>query len=226
MIFSILQLYERAIMRRHTEEEHKELRTLSEHLLYEIVMLEYNACRINALFNDHTAVAEEERYALLESFLIHVRTLYEFLFLTKGKKDKNALRANDFMENKPYQTPPRDPDLHRWAKTMIDERLVHLSQHRILVQEEDWEWRVGLLFDQIYQQIAEFFEWVPDEHICETLKLRKNRLIHDLSPDTQKDQPMLVDWNCNIVMGTGSPMIPRIVANPVGFPVERDLTGE
>ena len=46
-------------MRRHTDEEHDELRALSEHLLYEIEMLEHNAGRIKALLQDHSAVGEK-----------------------------------------------------------------------------------------------------------------------------------------------------------------------
>jgi len=211
-------------MRHHTVEAHQELIVLSQHLLYEIEMLEFCAGRISSLLEDHKAVAEKERYALLESFLLHVRNLYEFLFIGKGKDDKNALRAQDFMEDKPYELPARDKDLDNWARYMIDRRLVHLSQHRILIEEDDWEWRVGLLFDGIYQQLVDFYLWVPCEHICEGLCLRKNRVLHDLSLEPDRGQPMLANWNCDIVMGTSSPMIPRIVANPVGFPVERGVT--
>jgi hypothetical protein len=125
-------------MGRHTEEQHCKLRDLSEHLLYEIEMLDYDANRIAALLKDNRAVAEHERYALLESFLIHVRTLYEFLFMNKGNKDSEALRANDFMEDTPYEIPDKDEELYTWAKRMVDRRLVHLSKHRILVKEKDW----------------------------------------------------------------------------------------
>lgn len=211
-------------MRRHTDEEHDELRALSEHLLYEIEMLEHNAGRIRALLEDHSVVAEKDRYALLESFLLHVRNLYEFLFLRKGKDDKNALRANDFMEDKPYVIPTPDSELKRWAKDMINRRLVHLSQHRLTIKEIDAKWKVGILFNYAYQQLLEFYDWVDDEHICERLRLRKNRALHDAFQREAEEEPMFDDWTCNVVMGTGSPSLPVIVTDPIGFPVNRGLS--
>lgn len=211
-------------MIQHTNEEHDELRALSEHLLYEIEMLEHNAGRIQALLQDHSAVGEKERYALLESFLLHTRNLYEFLFLKKGKDDKNALRANDFMEDKSYAIPTPDSELERWAKYMIDRRLVHLSQHRLTIKEADAEWKVGILFNQLYQQLLEFYDWVDNEHICERLRLRKNRALHDAFQREVKGSPMFDDWTCNVVMSTGSPSIPVIVTNPIGFPVSRGIS--
>lgn len=211
-------------MRRHTDEEHDELRALSEHLLYEIEMLEHNAGRIQALLQDHSAVGEKERYALLESFLLHTRNLYEFLFLKKGKGDKNALRANDFMEATSYAIPIPDTELKRWAKYMIDRRLVHLSQHRLTIKEADAGWKVGILFSQLYQQLLEFYDWVDDEHICERLRLRKNRALHDAFQREAEEEPMFDDWTCNVVMGTGSPSLPVIVTDPIGFPVNRGLS--
>jgi hypothetical protein len=209
-------------MTRHTEDQHCELRALSEHLLYEIERLDQNAGRILALLEDQSAVAEKDRYALLESFLLHARNLYEFLFLKKGKGDKNALRANDFMEDKPYAIPTPDSELERWAKYMIDRRLVHLSQQRLIIDTTDAEWKVGILLDQIYQQLLEFYDWVEDEHICELLRLRKNRALHDAFNKEAKGEPMFDNWTCNVVMGTASPSLPVIVTNPIGFPVERD----
>lgn len=211
-------------MRRHIEEEHSELRALSEHLLYEIEMLEHNAGRILALLEDHSVVAEKDRYGLLESFLLHARNLYEFLFLKKGKDDKNALRANDFMEDKSYEIPTPDSELERWAKYMIDRRLVHLSQHRLTIKEADAEWKVGILLNQIYQQLLEFYAWVDDEHICEQLRLRKNRALHDTFYKEDQGEPMFDSWTCNVVMGTASPSLPVIVADPIGFPVDRGFT--
>ena len=208
-------------MRRHTDEEHDELRALSEHLLYEIEMLEHDAGRILALFKDHSVMAEKDRYVMLESFLLHIRNLYEFLFKKKGKGDKNALRATDFIEDKPYVIPIPDSELKRWAKDMVDRRLVHLSQHRLGIKEADSEWRVGTLFSQIYEQLLEFYEWVDDEHICEQLCLRKYRALHDAFHRDAKGEPMFEDWTCNIVMSTGSPSVPVVVANPIGFPVDR-----
>ena len=209
-------------MRLHTCEEHDELRALSEHLLYEIEMLEHNAGRILALLEDHSVVAEKDRYALLESFLLHARNLYEFLFLKKGKGDKNALRANDFMEDISYAIPTPDGELKRWAKYMIDRRLVHLSQQRLTIKEADAEWKVGILLDQIYQQLLEFYEWVDDEHICEQLRLRKNRALHDAFHKEAQGEQMFDSWTCNVVMGTSSPSLPVIVTNPIGFPVDRN----
>jgi hypothetical protein len=128
------------------------------------------------------------------------------------------------MEDKSYAIPTPDSGLERWAKYMIDRRLVHLSQHRLTIKEADAEWKVGILFNQVYQQLLEFYDWVDDEHICEQLRLRKNRAIHDAFHWETKGEPMFEGWTCNIVMGTASPSLPVIVTQPIGFPVDRGLS--
>lgn len=212
-------------MGRHTEEEHHELQALSEHLLYEIKMLDHTACRITTLSMAHDSISETDLYAMLESFLVHIRTLYEFLFRGKGPNDKKALRAYDFKENVPYVRPVADDEL-KSAKKMIDKRLVHSSQERLLVKEADWDWHVRILFNQIYQHLFEFYGWVPDDHVCEELLLRKNKVLHDFYNDKTKRDRMLEDWSCEIVTDTGSPAISRIVPRPIGFPIERRLPHE
>ena len=208
-------------MQLHTDTEHAELRALSEHLLYEIEMLEHDASRLMYLLDVQDVIAQQDRSAFLESFLLHVRNLYEFLFSKKGKEDKNALRANDFMEDKPYLIPEPDSELKKWAKEMINKRLVHLSQHRLSVKEADSKWKFGILFNQIYQQLLEFYEWVEDEHICEQLRLRKGRALHDAYGYENAGGAMLGEWTCDVVMSTGSPSVPVVMIKPIGFPIER-----
>lgn len=209
---------------RHSEAEHRDLQALSEHLLYEIEMLEHCTSRIRSLLRnqDVNTFTEKDRYVFLESFLLHARTLYEFLFTRKGKDDKNALRANDFMEDDSYDIPSSRVALIR-MKHMIDTRLVHLSQHRLSVKESDTDWDVGFIFNEIYQQLLEFFDRVDDNHVCEQLRLRKSRTrpLRDVYYLKDGEESMLNDWNCSVVMGAGSPSVPVIRANPIGFPVNR-----
>ena len=85
------------------------------------------------------------------------------------------------------------------------------------------DWDVGLISDEIYKQLLEFYNWVDDGHICEQLRLRKSRTrsLRDVFYLEDGEESMLSDWNCSVVMNAGSPSVPVIMADPIGFPVDR-----
>lgn len=193
----------------HTEDDHTHLREISKHLLYEINQLEYKGKKLDCLYANPSS-EEDIIHSVFESFLIHGRNIYEFLFTGKTRKDD--IRANDFKEDTNYQIPnPIDPFLKQWARTMIDKRLMHLTEFRLTIKDTDHEWEINELFQRLYKQLIFFYRWVPDEHICSDLKKKKEWSLKNADDKKLRREPLTAPWSSTIVMGTAGPSMPVIV---------------
>lgn len=199
-----------SVMCQHTEEEHHELQALSEHLLYEIEMLKYTRDRIEELHTGVVSADENHEYALFESFLIHTRNIYEFLF-KKEKRKITDVRADDFREDDPYPIPCSvDKFLNDWAGNMINKRLVHLTTDRLTIDETKRKWDVDRLYQDLCGQLITFYVWVPYEHLCAKLKSKKEEALDDVQNKLEQGESVVAPSNSTIVMDTGSPSVPVI----------------
>jgi hypothetical protein len=97
-----------------------------EHLHYEIQMLVKTASRLSEMPEDEKSI---ERNAFTESFAIHARVLWEFLFKKERYRHPTDVRPKDFDPDWP-KTASKDQELED-AITRSNTEIAHLSYERI-----------------------------------------------------------------------------------------------
>lgn len=149
------------------------LREASEHLYYEIWMLNRTApigCKrdseVNTVINN----------CIVESFGIHARNLRDFFFNTSGKKDD--ILAVDFFDDPEEWSKyiNRKSDILNEINKRVGKELVHLTYTRIGKTPEEKIWQKGEIARDINRLFKDFLKRVPKERICERLILFERRI--------------------------------------------------
>jgi hypothetical protein len=117
----------------------KALQESSRDLLYEIRMLRGTA----KLLMERTYPRGETRYAVLESFTIHARSLIEFFF-PPPKLDKRGIYVWHYIDRERWATlaPPTIPPVLKEVVTRTGTEIAHLSFERLKKQPDEWHWDV------------------------------------------------------------------------------------
>jgi hypothetical protein len=132
------------------EAGHENLIEMSVHLLYEIQQVEYKG-RLLARIAEKNHVDEYIAHSVFESFLIHTRVLYEFLF--EAKRYSTDIRAEDFKEDTEYPKAKLVDDyLKDWARFMTDKRLMHLTTDRLEIAADKHEWEIDRIYGPLHRQ--------------------------------------------------------------------------
>jgi hypothetical protein len=107
---------------------------IDEHLPYEIDMLRNTWRQLERLAkNEPTETAEQtvHRFALIESFCVHARSLCDF-FECKPKQKKDDAIATDFTAYKPSLDQTKEP--LRSLRTKLNKQVFHLTTNRTMVE--------------------------------------------------------------------------------------------
>ncbi len=127
-----------------------------EHLIYEGRMLAFTAVR---LAERQGVPRDPVSNAYLESFVVHVRCLRDFLW--GNRKSWNPLDAFAFdfcvpgeWEAKRGQVPPNLSGVDTRKRT--GREVVHLTYHRLSVEAELKDWECGEIFGEIADALACF----------------------------------------------------------------------
>ena len=130
-------------------------------LFFELLMLN----RVLALDAGSEAV---ERTARLESFLVHVRNLVEFLECRQESKQgsKKYLKASDFKTKSGKQVDKIEVGLCGLAYGALSQSLAHIPQERRL--ETKMVWHCGTIWRRVNKAFAKFLEQVPDDQYFPT----------------------------------------------------------
>ena len=138
-----------------------------EKLRYEWDMLEETALYLYAHRKDENLIC----CAILESFLIHVRIIYQFM---KDKKDKGCLIASEFVDNKKSWDNKKKDIFANCGKNqkingrkykegyycLIHQHLAHLTETRI----DFWpKWPVTDLYNECKEALEGFMECLGDD---------------------------------------------------------------
>jgi len=143
----------------------QELRDASEHLDYEILMLSSVAHALDS----GVAVLSPMNNALIESFVIHLRNLMEFLWPEKPTND--MVVATDYFDDPDYW-PKRlgpMPTRLRSARIRAAKEIAHLSYDRIKLTEDKKAWQYVDLLNDIATAFAKFAALVDRSKICPEL---------------------------------------------------------
>lgn len=143
----------------------KELRALSEHLLYEAQMLFCLADRLRAHVDGHQPFPSwEVQMACIESFALHMRVLSEFFWGDSNpKRFPDDARAVDFFPAGQWEE-LRDR-VQRSQLEGLAERtgheVAHLSYKRTQPREASRDWKFDLIAGVIGRAFRLFLEHVP-----------------------------------------------------------------
>ena len=163
------------------------------HLRYEFQMSLATArlIQVGGLSADHA-------YALLESWVLHVRNLIDFFYTPKKFDDivmvefvHNGQEVGDF--------PEITTELER-ARERANKEMAHLTYSRVGKSDADRQWAVGLITIQLIERMKAFADLVADEEIATEVR--------ELLPK-----------------GPGARYVVTVVANTSGFSVRPTVSG-
>lgn len=115
----------------------------------------------------------------LESFLVHVRTLYEFFYNSGGS---NLAHAKDYLEGV-WENPIELQGIERW-NTQINNYLIHLSKERGLQKSKPYTfYPIGVLYRHFKRLVIDFLH--------QLLKNTKNDILQSLLEDLEKEEELV-----------------------------------
>ena len=135
-----------------------ELQRASEDVKYEIDMLRATASFLSASWS---ATDQVTRYAYLESFVVHLRNLIDFLYPPRNRQPDDILsddyvsRVTEWKATRPAMAP-----LLRDAKCRANKLGAHLSYRRADM-DKAWEW--AAILAQLQPVINCFLDHVPED---------------------------------------------------------------
>ena len=135
----------------------RQLEDASEHVNYELDML---AATISFLSKGSGETNQHTWNAYLESFVIHLRSVIDFLYPPTNHKQDDIL-AEDYVTNVAEwnNDRPAKTNLLRDAKTKADKQVAHLTYARVSA-DKDWNWE-GISAD-LNKVVICFFDHLPD----------------------------------------------------------------
>jgi hypothetical protein len=148
-----------------------DLKDLGDHVLYEASMADALIPQLGGIVvaragGDESGQVTEN--ALVESFVIHVRALIEFLFTDRRKRTDDGIAA-DLVRDPAEWTRTRGdlPPLLTTVKRRADKEIAHVTFARKSLTEEAREWGVGNVHAAISRVLKEFVPLVPEERVTE-----------------------------------------------------------
>lgn len=164
----------------------EELRSISNHLIYEFQMLqrtcEFARTEDNAL----------RRNAFIESSTIHARNLLDFLYSPHSLQDDDVI-AEDFFDVPSVwlQNQPKMSLLLKSARRRVGKEIAHLTYERLL--KKDKKWQNSAIVNEIREVVLRFRGLAPQNRLGDKVEkffARKNESankIFETSSHTSSD---------------------------------------
>ncbi len=129
------------------------------HISYEVEMFEYSGDR---LMKGGLNIGEKN--VMLETFVIHARCLYDFLYPSKKSRNDDA-KADDFFEdvNELRSKLPSKLSISSYLSSRTGKEIAHLTYGRIKVTPEQKPWQIDEIHNQIGEALVIFFETLTQE---------------------------------------------------------------
>jgi hypothetical protein len=141
-----------------------ELRRASEHLSYEVTMLNLTAAALitpNGLPNAVTT------NVFLEAFTIHARALLQFFFPTGLLKDTDVLAVDYVADGAAWHTAlGAKPTTLEAVNSRVGTEIAHLSYNRLEVGPEAKGWNVAAIHRALLGLVVVFVEHVPSDKLA------------------------------------------------------------
>jgi len=121
---------------------HSELVEMLTHVQYELDMLVETSI---ALSDRHEWVIQN---ALVESFVVHARSLDEFFFNVDRRKKRNRVTAADYLHSRCTEKPSR-PEVLRNLWNQASVRVAHLLIERLETDPDSTYWQIQGIRDAL-----------------------------------------------------------------------------
>lgn len=131
----------------------------NEHISYEIQMFMFTAQKMSM-----GGMNILENNAMLESFLIHARCLFDFLYPPSGMHDDDVV-ADDFYDD-PSEFRSRLPTslpISTYLKKRTGKEIAHLTYNRLQISSAEKIWNFADVRSQIGNALKIFFDNLPEE---------------------------------------------------------------
>jgi hypothetical protein len=138
------------------------LKRASAHLHYELWML---TCTANGL-GSGIATGGWLSNALLESFVVHVRSLSDFLY-AEAKKPDDVLAGDYLPTGQWVKVRPPESELLKRARVRAHKEIVHLTYERLNVTPDTKPWAFVEIAKAIHSVFEVFSQHVPKHLLSE-----------------------------------------------------------
>ena len=137
-----------------------EVRAASDHLYYEIQMLQGTMAILATAATGQSILSN----ALIESFTIHARVLMHFLYPTGSIQPSDVL-AEDFFDDVGHWLAirPDEPAVFRTARGRVNKEIAHLTYDRQLITPELKGWNFVALGNEILKIVQIFVSAIPQQ---------------------------------------------------------------
>lgn len=147
----------------------EELQRVSNHLRYEVEMLQSTARGLaSGVFGWENTAAN----AMLEAFVLHLRIVVDFLYPRgRGFKDSDVL-AGDFFDSPEQWCKVRDKNIVKESRKVLEEardradkEMVHLTYDRLKVSKEEKGWQFVKIGNEAGRAVKVFIDNVPKDKL-------------------------------------------------------------
>jgi hypothetical protein len=146
-----------------------ELKGVSNHLRYEVNMLLSSATGLaSGVFGEKNTVAN----ALLEAFVLHLRTIMDFLYPRGRRVKDDDVLASDFFDSAVQWCKIRDKQVGKElrrslenARDRADKEMAHLTYSRLKVTSAEKGWPYIKIANEVRKAIRVFIDNVPKEKL-------------------------------------------------------------
>lgn len=141
---------------------------MSDPLHYEMGMLDHTAKWLSDWKGDENATEEEKLYrnAIIESFVIHARSLVAFFYAERPHPDEAI--AADYLPTWPTDRPAISPELTA-LHPRVGTEIAHLDYGRLSILEEARGWQFGVIVIALMNTAVAFVRLVPDDKLCDKM---------------------------------------------------------
>ena len=151
-----------------------ERRAISEHLLFELQMMFLMADRLRRHLSGQYVLPDDIKTACIESLVIHVRSLEEFIWGDPDDEYPHDALASDFFPDGEWEETRKriqNSSLRKVAPRAGRE-VAHLSYRRLGVPEEARQWHFDVIACVIGVALRLFLEDVPRDSLCQGFEQR------------------------------------------------------
>jgi hypothetical protein len=136
------------------------LRNVSNHLLYEIWMLESLAqAMASGVFGQGVL-----NNAVLESFTLHTRILLDFLYAKEAPRSDDVIAEDFFQDPEQWKSVrPEKSETLNMIHTRVGKEVAHLTYARLKVTPEAKQWPFLQIANELRAVFNKFLEIVPKE---------------------------------------------------------------
>lgn len=130
-----------------------------EHLSYEIEMFTATIGRIS-----RGGLDVVEKNVMLESFLIHARCLFDFLYPSKETRSNDVIADDYFSDSTEFRKKlPSSLPIESYLKRRTGKEVAHLTYDRLKITPEEKVWQISDVHNQIVSALEIFFNSLTDE---------------------------------------------------------------